>query len=287
MRIDRFTDGDVEVEVLPELGARLHRVRAFGHEVLRTPPDPATHAADPFFWGGYVMTPWCNRVEPDAIEVGGRQLQLGANFRDGTAIHGQVYVAPWTDEGDGSYSIRAGGDGWPWPYEAGAHYAVSGGTVAIELRVTNLADAPMPAGIGIHPWFLRPLEVAIHADAVFPSNLATEPDPDPVTGAFDLRRLAPMADDLDGCWARIGDPAVTIRWPETGLTMIMRAGATVPVIVAASPHDVDAVAIEPQTHAPQALRRTNGEEPLGLEWLAPGASLVLDAALAFERATGA
>jgi aldose 1-epimerase len=284
MRIDRLTDGDVEVEIIGELGARLHRIRAFGQDVMRTPPDPATHADDPFFWGGYVMTPWCNRVEPDAITVGGRRVELGANFRDGTAIHGQVYVAPWTDQGDGSYSIRAGGDGWPWPYEAGARYAVRDATFTMELRVTNLADEPMPAGIGIHPWFLRPLEVAIHAETVFPSNLATARDPEPVSGAFDLRRLAPMADDLDGCWAGIGDPAVTTRWPATGLTMTMRAGATAPVIVAASPHDVDAVAIEPETHAPQAFRRTLGGEPLGLEWLDPGASLVLESSLAFERA---
>jgi aldose 1-epimerase len=284
MRIDRLTDGDVEVEVIADLGARLHRIRAFGHEVMRTPSDPATHAEDPFYWGGYVMAPWCNRVEPDAIELGGRRVELGANFRDGTAIHGQVYVAPWTALGDGGYSIRAGGDGWPWPYEVGARYAVEHATLTFELRVTNLADEPMPAGVGLHPWFLRPLEVAIHADTVFPSNLATERDPEAVGGAFDLRHLAPMADDLDGCWADIADPAVVTRWPSTGLTMTMRAGATVPVIVAASPADVDAVAIEPETHAPQAFRRTRGGEPLGLEWLAPGASLVLGSSLAFERA---
>ncbi len=74
------------------------------------------------------------------------------------------------------------------------------------------------------------------------------------------------------------------RWPATGLTMTMRAGRTVPVIVAASPSDVDAVAIEPETHAPQAVRRLLQGEPLGLEWLAPGSSLVLEASLTFERA---
>ena len=287
MRIDRLAGGDVEVEVIGDLGARLHRIRAFGQDVLRTPADPAAHADDPFFWGGYVMAPWCNRISPEPIEVGGRRVAPRANFRDGTAIHGQVYVAPWTAQGDGGYTVRAGDDGWPWPYEAGARYAVADATVTIELRVTNLADEPMPAGIGIHPWFLRPLEVAIRAETVFRSNLATAPEPEPVSGAFDLRRLGPMADDLDGCWAGIADPAVVTRWPATGLTMTMRAGPTVPVIVAASPADVDAVAIEPETHAPQAIRRLLQGEPLGLGWLAPGDSLVLEASLAFERsATG-
>ena len=36
-----FSDGNVDVVVLPEAGARIHRLRAFGHDVLRTPADPA------------------------------------------------------------------------------------------------------------------------------------------------------------------------------------------------------------------------------------------------------
>ena len=117
MDIRRFADADVEVEVLPELGARLHRVRAFGHDLLRTPDDPATHRDDPFFWGGYVMTPWCNRIEAAPVDVGGHRIALGSNFPDGTAIHGQVYVRPWQPAGDGALPIDGGGDGdgWPWP----------------------------------------------------------------------------------------------------------------------------------------------------------------------------
>ena len=57
LRSDRL-----EVVLLPELGARIHRIRAFGHDLLRTPPDPRDHAADPFFWGAYPMAPWCNRA---------------------------------------------------------------------------------------------------------------------------------------------------------------------------------------------------------------------------------
>ena len=44
----RYSDGDVEVIVLPEAGARFHRLRAFGHDLLRTPDDPDTHHRDPF-----------------------------------------------------------------------------------------------------------------------------------------------------------------------------------------------------------------------------------------------
>jgi aldose 1-epimerase len=271
--------------VLPELGARIHRLRAFGHDLLRTPDDPARHRDDPFFWGGYVMAPWCNRIEAEPIEVGGHRVALGSNFPDGTAIHGQVYVRPWEDAGEGRFTIHGGGDGdgWPWAYEASARYAVVDRALTIELTVTNRSGTPMPAGIGIHPWFRRPLHVAIRGDAVYTDNLATTPHAEPVSGPFDLRLVGPMADDLDATWTGLSEPPVEILWPDAGIRMTMRSSSPTTHIVAASPHTIDAVAIEPETHAPQALRRLLGGEPGALVMLDPGATLRLESTLTFER----
>jgi len=283
---DRLTTGDLEVEVLPEVGARLHRLRAFGHDVLRTPDDPGRHRIDPFFWGGYPMAPWCNRIEASPVDVAGRRLDLPSNFPDGSAIHGQVYARRWDRLAQGDFRVRGGGDDWPWPYEAGLTFAVRDATLTIAMTVTNLADSAMPAGIGIHPWFRRPARIAIHADAVYRQNLATSRDPEPVTGAYDLRRPGPMADDLDATWVELTDPAVEMAWLDVGLGMTMRATGPNPHIVAASPHDMDAIAVEPETHAPQGLRRLLGGEPGGLAWLDPGGTLRLDATLAFHRLGG-
>ena len=62
MRELHLGDGPLEAVLLPEAGARLHRLRAFGHDLLRTPSDADDHLREPFFWGGYVMAPWCNRL---------------------------------------------------------------------------------------------------------------------------------------------------------------------------------------------------------------------------------
>jgi galactose mutarotase-like enzyme len=56
-------------------------------------------------------------------------------------------------------------------------------------------------------------------------------------------------------------------------------------IVAASPRAVDAVAIEPQTHAPQGLRRYLNGKPDGLIALAPQATMRLTTQLAFARSS--
>lgn len=278
-----FSDGTIEVVVLPEVGARLHRLRVFGHDLLRTPADPATHADDPFFWGAYVMAPWCNRIEAGPVPVGSQRLALDSNYPDGTAIHGQVYARPWEVVDESTLRIRAGGDGWPWLYEVSERIEVVDGLVRIELALSNLADASMPAGLGIHPWFLRPLLVAIRGEAVYPSNTAPAARPEPVAGPFDLREVGAMAADLDATWSDLAEPPVELCWPDRHVRAVMRVVAPTTYVVAASPGALDATAVEPQTHAPQGLRRTLADEPGGLAWLEPGRTLGLVVELAFDR----
>src|SRR5215211_8030339 len=98
------------------VGARLHRLRAFGVDLMRTPHDLAEHhGADSWFWGGYAMAPWCNRLPAGASRLAGHDLRLAANFRDGTAIHGEVATVPWrvtdADARAATFRVSAGGAG--------------------------------------------------------------------------------------------------------------------------------------------------------------------------------
>lgn len=280
-----FADGPIEVELLPAVGARLHRLRAFGHDLLRTPDDPAEHARDPFRWGAYVMAPWCNRIAAVPTDVNGQTVSVPSNFPDGTAIHGQVYEARWDVEADHSLSVTGGGDAWPWPYRCSLRVKVADAVLTIDQSLTNLAPEAMPAGLGLHPWFRRPLDLAIHADAVLPSNLDPDASVQTVSGSLDLRRIRAVQDDLDATWLAPADPAVQLRWPDMGVTATMRVRSTAGVcIVVASPSSLDAAAVEPQTHAPQGLRRFLRGEPGGLHALGPGGTIGLTTELAFEAA---
>ncbi len=277
-------DGPIHVELLPEVGARLHRLRVFGHDLLRTPDDPAEHARDPFQWGAYVMAPWGNRIAATPTEVDGQLVAVASNFPDGTAIHGQVYDARWQLREDGALWVRGGDDGWPWPYECALRVRIEDAVLEIELSLTNRAATPMPAGLGLHPWFRRPMDARINAQRVLPSNTDPLAMVEPVSGSLDLRTMRPMPDDLDAAWLDPGDPAGELHWPELGVAAVLRAWSAAGVcIVAASPCPLDAVAIEPQTHAPQGLRRLLRGEPQGLHSLAPGATMRLTIELAFEQ----
>jgi aldose 1-epimerase len=286
----RVADGEIEVEVVPAIGARLHRLRAFGHDLLRTPHDLRPHTDDPYFYGSYPMAPWCNRVPAGPGVAAGRAIDLPASFPDGTAIHGQVARRPWDVVGEAagraSFRIAAGGDGWPWPYEVEQDLRIAESVLALELRLTNRSVDPMPAGIGFHPWFRRPIELSIAAASVHPSNLATVAQPVPVAGILDRHRLATMPDGIDATWTDLADPPVVLHWPDSGIRATLTLDAPARFVVAASLPGTDAVAVEPQTHAPDGLRRLARGEPGGLAVLAPGATLALRVELAFERSNG-
>jgi len=270
----------LEVTVLPQAGARLHRLAAFGHPVLRTPTHPAAHLTDPFFWGAYVMAPWCNRLDARPIRVGSRRLDLRSNFPDGSAIHGQAYARPWRAQPDGQLTVRGGGDQWPWRYQVGQRLTVAGPELRIELELTNLDDEPMPAGLGIHPWFRRPLEVAIHGTRALADNLEGARPLQAVEGPLDRRTLGVLPEGVDATWTDLSDPAVELVWPGR-VRALLRVGPSGTFIAGASPSGMDAVAIEPQSHAPQGLRRLLAGAPGGLAMLEPHGTLSLTVRLTF------
>jgi aldose 1-epimerase len=283
----RFASDRLEAVFLPDLGARLHRLRVFGQDLLRTPGQLDAYRREPFFWGSFVMAPWCNRIPPQPADVGSRTIDLAPNFPDGTAIHGQVQARPWEIVSPGALRVQGGGDGWPWRYEVTLAIDVGAATLRMRHGLTNRSDEPMPAGIGIHPWFRRPLAVAFPAQRVYPSNIDSAGEPMPVAGAFDLRRQRDMPPDLDATWTDLRGPHVAeLSWPNLGIAATMRATPDVPYLCAASPTGLDAVAIEPQTHAPDGLRRLLAHERGGLSLLPPGEALELIVELAFRRDAG-
>ena len=273
----------IELTVLPEYGDRLHRLRVFGHDLLRTPSDPREHARDPFFWGAFVMAPWCNRLTPGPFDIGGQMVNLQSNFTDGTAIHGQVYATPWETTETGAFRTEGGGDGWPWRYGSTLKVVLDDQQLRLEQTLTNLSDEPMPGGLGIHPWFVGRFRMAIHSGLVYPSNEHSDPEPIPATGELDLRQPTEMAVGVDATWPQVADPAVDLWWPDAGVHCVMRVLSATPHIVAANPGNRAAIAVEPETHAPQGLRRLVAGSPGAMTLLAGGETLRLTSVLEFER----
>ncbi len=269
---------DLEVELLPAVGGRVHRIRAFGHDLLRTPGRTHVHRHEPFFWGAYPMAPWCNRAPPGGQRVAGRTIDLVPNFVDGSVIHGLVATAPWQRLSSDGLEIGVDTDRWPWPFTIRLDAGVERTTLRLRYRLVNRSDAPMPAGLGLHPWFRAPVEVALPARAVYRTNTGSPADAEPADGPFDLRRRTAPAAGLDATWTDLAEPSLELAWPEAGVAARLSVATSAPeVLVAiASPGDLGAVAIEPQTHGPDPLRRLAHGEPDAPILLAPRGSLTLD-----------
>jgi aldose 1-epimerase len=274
-----IASNELEAILLPGIGGRLHRLRVAGHDLMRTPPTLDLYQTETFFWGGYVMAPWCNRVGTAPARFGGRTIQLTPNFSDGTAIHGQVYAAAWRQESEDTFAVEAGGQGWPWRYRVEHTLAVEGLTLRQELRLTNTDDADMPAGIGLHPWFSGSPLVRIAAEKTYESNSEPAINPVAVAGIHDMRLMRELTPGIDATWTDLSQPQVELAWPDLGLSARMRTNAT--HIVAAHAVDRGAIAVEPQTHAPQGLDRLIRGEPGALSVLGSGQTLELTIELTF------
>lgn len=279
----------VELVLLPEAGGRIHRLRVDGVDVLRTPDDPARHRQDPWFWGAYPMAPWCNRAPAEPFKLAGRTVDLAANFPDGTAIHGLVATRAWAVRADSSLGITHDEveAGWPWSFGVVAGASVRGRTVALDYELANRSDAPMPAGLGLHPWFATPVAVALPAGRVYGSNSGSPAEPSPVSGDLDLREGAVPATGLDGTWTRLERPAIDLAWSHLGLTARISVTTTARCVAVATPHDLGAIAVEPQTHGPDPFRRLAAGEPDAPAMLGPGESLRLGLRIAFGRTPAA
>jgi len=284
MDVMRLGSDALEVELLPEVGGRLHRLRAFGIDLLATPDDLAAYRSEPVFWGAFVMAPWCNRAVAGPTTLLGKAIDLVANFPDGTAIHGLVAEVPWRALGDGRLAVERAADAhWPWRFSVSAEVTVDGASLRLEYRLRNLSDGSMPGGIGLHPWFRQPLELLVPAGSVYRNNSGSSTDPEPAAGAYDLRTGGIPASGLDGTWSDLGDPVIALGWPSLGLRARLLV-ETPSLHVAVATPDRDAWAIEPQTHGPDPLRRLAAGEPGAPAILPPGEELRVAIGLSVERA---
>jgi aldose 1-epimerase len=190
---------------------------------------------------------------------------------------------PWSVTGAATCSVRAGGNGWPWPYEVTLAAEGRDNALSLHWRLTNLADEPMPAGIGFHPWWRRPVQLRVDAGLTYASNLTPTPDPQRVGGGLDLRALAVPTDGLDGTWTDATLRAIELAWPGLGLRATLTASANARYVAVATPPELDAIAVEPQTHAPDGLRRLLDGRPGGLLWLPAAESLAFDLEIRVSR----
>lgn len=161
----------LDVEIAPEAGGRIARIRCDGIEQLVGHGDHDSVAA--ISWGSYPMVPWCGRIRDGRFVFDGQAYELPRNL-GGHAIHGVGYLLPWrVSEHSPRHAVlelELPSDArWPFGGEARQKIALEGRRLVMELSVTAGARA-MPATLGWHPWFLKPERLEFRPEAMYPRD---------------------------------------------------------------------------------------------------------------------
>ena len=159
---------DYALTMAPGFGARLVRFRHKGRDLLRPTPDSVI--AKPILYGfaGFPLMPYSGPLFGRDFPYGGFNFagvrhELGRNIREEpTMTHGEAFVRAFSvTEQTGSMvdmtMIHDPTPGtFPFRFRGQVRYSLSDKGLSILLRLTSLDHRPMPAGLGIHPYFPKP-----------------------------------------------------------------------------------------------------------------------------------
>jgi aldose 1-epimerase len=151
----------------PSRGGAVHEFKWRERDVLR--PTPAGAGDDPLDTSCFPMVPYVNRVAHGRFEFAGRQIRLERNWdKDPHPLHGQGWRGSWevVSHSDTRALLRfeGGANEWPWRYRSEQQFELQPDGLTIGLAVENLSEAPMPAMLGLHPYFADAEHARIEAE---------------------------------------------------------------------------------------------------------------------------
>jgi len=253
----------------PRRGGAIRDFSWRGQDIFR--PTPADAGDDPFDAACFPMVPYANRVANGRFNFGGRAVQLERNWQeDPHPLHGNGWRASWgiVTASDSRAVVRfeGGAEEWLGRYLCEQRFDVTDSGLAIELSVQNLSDAPMPAMLGLHPYFSDASRARMRAQVprvwlIDGDALPVQETQTPVEWSFEPARAVNSV-PLDNCFSGWNGTAA-LCWP--GRTVTVRATHCSHLHVYVPPQR-DFFCIEPQTSAAGALGREAGEATV----IAPG-----------------
>jgi aldose 1-epimerase len=221
------------ITIDPAAGGRVAAFQLHGRDLIVTKDRTS---GDPMQWGSYPMVPYAGRVRRGRFEFLEGNYQLPINMSP-HAIHGTGYNRPWWIENDGSLSIELG-DSWPFGGYAIQRFELTRSQFTCTLEVHNDHRA-MPAMVGWHPWFRRPVALSFAAGKMYLRDHEGIP-----TG----HTVPPPAGPWDDCFTDVQAPP-RLSWP-AGPTLTLTSTCDHWVIYDQPSH---ALCVEPQSGPPDSF----------------------------------
>ena len=256
---------------------------------LRPASAEALAACNPLGMASFPLLPYCNRLRDARFVFDGREVDLSA---DGNAfdhaLHGHAWRRPWRvgsvsptmvelhlNHEPGNEPARH----WPYRYEATQRFELDDSGLSVTMSIRNLADQPMPFGMGHHPYYPRTPATRIHTNVramwhatqdLLPTLLGAHPCIDALASPEGLPADAFDLDNNFAGWSR----SSTIDWPDERRSVILHADAPFDhmVLYAPAAHP-DLLCVEPVTNTVDFLNLDAPRVDVGGGVLMPGETI--------------
>jgi aldose 1-epimerase len=156
-----------KLEIAPNVGASIKSLSAKQgsslEALMRVTPDEALNgnSASPF--SSFTLAPFSNRIRDARFVFENQEYQLKATASDGSTQHGDVRNRPWRVT-RGETSLECAVDSrdfadfnFPFPIRMKVIYSLKDKVFETQLELENVGSTRMPAGFGLHPYFVRKL----------------------------------------------------------------------------------------------------------------------------------
>ena len=230
----------------------------------------------------FPLLPYSGRIRDGAFQFDGVDIKLPLNFPpESHSIHGHGWQNAWSPVEQSAsrlvieYSHVA--DEWIWEYLARQTFELSEDLLSVKIELKNGSDRPMPAGVGLHPYFPRTPNSFIRAstthvwladDEVMPVALSQAD----LCGELDAG-LYPHRITIDNVFMGWRGEAV-IEWPERDTRLSISASDELSHLVVYSPTGESYFCVEPVSHCPDAVNLIDmGRRDTGMVVLQAGESV--------------
>ena len=275
MTILSLVTARIAVDLAPSAGGAISRFCVDGIDLLRRMASSDIASGRGNNAAAYPLVPFSNRIANGRLDFEGETFSLKPNW-PGVAhpMHGDGWSHGWdvlqadAQSAEIAYLHEPAGaeGGWPFRYRARQNYRLEPDRLIVTLAIDNLEDRVVPAGLGLHPFFLREedSELACGTEAVWQTDAEVLPVkrvPVPVEWDFSKpRRVNEVV--LDNCFDGWTGKA-TVLWPSRRLRLDLEASEPFRHVVIYVPPGQPYFCVEPVSHA-------NGQ--VGVLPLAPGAT---------------
>lgn len=256
-----------------------------GHvdDLLRRAAREDVERNDPLGASAFPLVPFFGFLRSGTIPIAGGERPMAPNHpSEPFALHGDGWLAEWGVESAGDTGATLayahdGDGGYPFPYRAALGFALSDEALTVTVSVNNAGQGPMPAGIGLHPYFHKTADVELRArmSGVWPEPPDTErlgaqalpPDWD-FTGG---RRLDEL--ELDHCFNG-WDGHATVTWPSRRLALDISATPPLGILCVWSPKGEPFFCAEPVSQVNDGFfEMARGAPDHGMRVLEAGSTL--------------